>query len=94
MNNLREKRIQKIRDVEDVEAEMRRIEARMSEADKILITNSSSSARNSRKGHKDRTTFDTDATMQLQAQRLDSLKDELRDIEQEIRDFEELVSGG
>ncbi|RDL30801.1 uncharacterized protein BP5553_10146 [Venustampulla echinocandica] len=75
--DLREKKIQKIKDVENAEAEMRCIE----------------DVRENRKGHKDRATFDTSATIQLQAQRLDSLKDELREIERDIRDFEDLVSG-
>lgn len=72
---------------------MKRIEGGMSEAAKMLITRSSSAVRENRKSHKDRATFDTTATIQVQAQRLDSLKNELKQIEQQIKNFEALLLG-
>jgi hypothetical protein len=65
--DLRKTKAEKIRQVEDTEAEMRRIESSMSEADKALITSSSSPARENRKGHKDRATFNTSDTLNLYA---------------------------
>lgn len=69
---------------------MRRMEGGMNEADKALITRSSSSARENWESYKDRATFDTHATIQLQTQRLGALEGELTEIEQKIKDFEAL----
>lgn len=85
------KKIQKIAELENAEAEMRRIGDRMTEADKALVLSSTSSAREGRNRQKGRATFDTSATLQLQGGRVASLKGELDGIEQAIKDFQDLV---